>query len=279
MLIGVKCSESEENKSFSECHQCALTGKNKCNFNDTMILGMERAVQNRTGISATNLLGCLRSVYLQRIYDYYSPLENLWWSFRGQMFHLIAEKGKNKDTIVEVRFEKKINGVLITGQIDVLRPLIKRIEDYKTVAEVPAYNYPFKKHTAQVNIYRYLCYDKYPTDELAIYYMSMKSVKRLFAKVWSLEETENYIKKPLEILNNAFSNGIVPEMGCLDVENSWQRSYCPVVDVCEKLREKELTEKITKELMLKIGTKSLNKEVNKVVKEESEKFNKDFKLE
>jgi len=56
-----------------------------------VVAGMTASIRHLDGYSATETLGCLRKVRLEKEYDYWLKPSELYWAFRGQLMHAIAE--------------------------------------------------------------------------------------------------------------------------------------------------------------------------------------------
>ncbi|MBE0448260.1 MAG: PD-(D/E)XK nuclease family protein [Actinobacteria bacterium] len=241
-LIGFKCCKASrkydtgEFVSFSECISCAETTLNKCHFTAPIIKAMiDREQEERDSITVTQLSGCLRESYLSHKYDYYADPEQLYFAFRGELAHLIIERHQEKDAVAEQRFYRECTGIKISGRPDVILPNKKLIRDYKTAKEVPRFNYPFRNHSQQLNLYAWLV--PFEIERLQVVYLDMKGVKICEAPLWSEKEVEALLEKKLPVLDAAFNRGSIP---FADFDN-WQcNGWCNVKTICRKLYEDEL---------------------------------------
>jgi len=123
-------------------HRRQVNGENTCHFPPPIIAGIIESNQPRElmGYSATELIGCHRRVVLQEEVDYWVKPSQAYWAFRGQLGHAIVERfhdGNGARTIAEERFYAEMDGMLITGQPDVIYPDDRLLVDYKTAKRVP----------------------------------------------------------------------------------------------------------------------------------------------
>jgi hypothetical protein len=265
MLIGIDCQFNGK-ISFEECLACANTTDNPCQFTKYLIEQMLSYNEPREGISVTSLLGCHRKTYLERRYEYFEPLEWLWYRFRGHLLHAIAERSTkdNSDYISEKRYFKEIHGVLVSGKPDIIILLYKLLQDLKTCASIPKYQHPYSNHGLQVNTYRYLIHpdtgvpldedgkplEAIPIERLEIVYMSMKDVKKLPAKVMTFKAVEKALKSPIEALNHAFTTNTLP--GMCDSKGQWQCDFCGAKDLCKKYQMDDIKKGIRNDLYRQI---------------------------
>ena len=64
-IVGFKCVATDENVSFKDCIACALTCENKCHLTADILTGIvENVTEERSAISITKMIGCMRSTYL-----------------------------------------------------------------------------------------------------------------------------------------------------------------------------------------------------------------------
>jgi CRISPR/Cas system-associated exonuclease Cas4 (RecB family) len=139
---GFICELDRSKVSPEDCLACSydrLVGaKNHCPFTPPIIRGIIESNQPRElrGYSATELIGCHRRVVLRDEVDYWVKPSQAYWAFRGTLAHAIVE-GYHNGQIVEQRFYAELDGMLITGQPDVVYPREKLVVDYKTTKSVP----------------------------------------------------------------------------------------------------------------------------------------------
>lgn len=116
-----------------------------------------REIEDRgDGISATALVSpCPRSLILERKVEYITDLDHLWRAFRGTMVHRVLEFSSRPASIAETRFFTKF---LEDDELSCKPDLVTRdtIYDYKNVAQVPRYDYPYASHNQQLQINRYI---------------------------------------------------------------------------------------------------------------------------
>jgi len=132
------------------------------------------------------------------------------WKLLGQATHAILERAEDTKSITEERVEAELDGITISGQMDILQE--HRIEDYKTTSAWSViYNPNGKKEwEEQLNIYRWLASKKgFDIKELVINailrdHQSSKAKSdptypqipfvTIKLPVWPLEQTEAYLK-------------------------------------------------------------------------------------
>lgn len=187
-IVGFKCcdtakSRNKGNITFDECLECSRKMDHKCQFTYPILAGIVNTLQNRDYISVTSLLGCSRNTYLEQKHDIYVSPADLYHMFRGTIAHYIIEHNQPDKAIVEHTYQRNYNGMTLTGTPDVILPDQKTIVDYKTAASVPVFKYPYKNHTMQLNLYRWLVGEEYDIDRLEVQYMDMRTPKRCEAKI------------------------------------------------------------------------------------------------
>lgn len=164
-----------------------------------------------------------------------------------------------KNIIVEQRLYREIKGldIEISGQFDLLilqEPAT--LIDYKTVnsRQIP---YLLKEgarkdHITQLNVYKWIAKPIVEVKRLQIVYLAMEApyftggefeVKRKLkgqtvyeqkeiaeVPIMPEKEVEDFIYKKAEILQKAFTQGIVPEK--IGDEGKWLCNFCPFVSEC-----------------------------------------------
>lgn len=283
MLKGFLCSDAkklDEDKrrvSFEQCLKCAETCENGCNFTAPFIQAFSN-MGERTHISVTSSIGCLRNTYLSRTEDYYADPEGLYFLYRGQLAHKVLEDNPEKDSICEIEFVRSFkmpNGdeYTIQGRPDVIIPSKALIRDYKTTKAVPSYRQtkPYTNHIQQLNIYKWLVAGQTVIDDdgnqhklpckavfngveqevpafgaikkLQVIYMDMAHVKTTDSPVYDDSEAEQFLMDKVPVLKNALDNGVVPPK-----EDSWQcNGYCNMKSSCDKHYMEELKAQWTAE--------------------------------
>ncbi len=143
MFRGFLCELDESKVLPADCLACSHTrqaqGLNTCHFPPPVVRGIVESSQPRKlqGYSATELIGCHRKVVLQDRADYWVKLSQAYWLFRGHLGHAIVEQYHGDGVIAEERFYAEVDGMLITGQPDVVYPDDRLLVDYKTTKSVP----------------------------------------------------------------------------------------------------------------------------------------------
>jgi len=107
-----------------------------------VVAGMTLGIRKNEGFTATEMLGCLRKVRLQREYEYRLDPEELYWAFRGQLMHSVARQWVRKgdrDAIAEHRFSASVflDAEPISGQPDLVYRDRGHVIDFKTTRKLP----------------------------------------------------------------------------------------------------------------------------------------------
>jgi CRISPR/Cas system-associated exonuclease Cas4 (RecB family) len=233
MIKGFRCC-CGDSVPFAECLERSRTHPDDCPFVYPILQGMVNGIRGEVeGISVTSMLNCLRKVVLEKRHDVYIDPKQLFYAFRGQMFHAIAELAQPDGCITEQRFARQIAGLTISGQPDLIWPAHRLLIDFKTTRRVPQKEvYPH--HALQVNIYRWLVEPLYPVDTLEIVYMDMERRK----------VTATLVARA-RILKAALDGGPLPERAGPD--GLWQCAWCSFPNLCwpkgiptpEQLRQRE----------------------------------------
>lgn len=107
-------------------------------------------------ISTTALTSaCPRSTVLERKESYIADLDNLWRAFRGTLIHRTLELSARPGAVAETRFFAELpNG----GELSCSPDLIEGFTmwDYKNTKQNPSYNYPYRSHTTQLQVNRWV---------------------------------------------------------------------------------------------------------------------------
>ncbi len=142
---GFTCTVTGTHVSPDDCLTCAAQGGREgadglpCPLSAPVLRGIIENAQPRglQAYSATELAGCPRQVVLQDQVPYDVDPEQAYWLFRGTLGHQIVEAYTHGDAIVEQRLYATLNGMLLTGQPDVVYPDRRLVVDYKTTKRVP----------------------------------------------------------------------------------------------------------------------------------------------
>lgn len=218
---------------------------------EVLVLIKEQVTKERPdGISVTQLLGCPRKVFLEKTNDWFShPIEN-WPALRGTLVHSLLEQTGGGSTEVEVRYEKKYKGVVISGQPDSVRTIgsgkRRLLRDWKSTNKLPYYDNAYSSHKLQTNIYRWLMDLDPRFTEIEIVYISMDGVKAIPLKkggttrygrqienqVMTNEEVEAYLDDRLMTLDAQNKAQRPVAYHNVDEEDLWNCQFCPVKPVC-----------------------------------------------
>ena len=211
MIVGFRCPEGKGELPFEECLKCATSHDNTCQFDYPILASMQRNLRKEDGISVSSLLNCLRKVVLQVRKDVYLDPRELYYAFRGQLFHAVIAQAQADGAICEEKFERAIAGITISGHPDVIYPEHKKLVDYKSTKRIPKRNTPYANHGIQVNLYRYLVAPQYQIHQLEIVYFDMSDVKRVKVDVMSTPSLMGWLVPRLKKLRAALNGGNLPE--------------------------------------------------------------------
>ena len=231
MIKGFYCEEKRKNVTFAECLACAATHENTCEFDYPILASMQGRIRRGRGISVSSLLSCLRKVVLEARTDVYLKPKNLYYAFRGQLFHSVIAEAHNEAAICEKRFERTVAGIILSGHPDVIYPEKRKLVDYKSTRRIPKDSVPYANHGIQVNLYRYLAGPQYKIDHLEIIYFDMSKVKKVKVELISQEELVHWLTPRLTVLKKGLDGGKLPEK--VDKEGIWQcDGFCPFTRIC-----------------------------------------------
>ena len=134
-----------------ECLACAVSGMSNCSYDYSLLLAMFND-KERTGIHVTDITGCLKQAYFNRVQPKPMRIHEKMLLFLGTMTHKMLEDAVDKE-----RFdaEMPLAALGIEGTADVVYHNGK-IVDFKTTRWVNPANLPYGKHELQVNIYAQL---------------------------------------------------------------------------------------------------------------------------
>jgi len=184
-------------------------------------------------LSVTALTGCVRQAFLKTTEPYHQRPDQQYWSYRGTLGHLLAERGAGPDTVAEQRFERELRLPSgrpgpITGRPDEIDPSRGLLIDYKTTDRAP--KLPSPLHIAQLNVYRWLVAPEYQIERLGIVYLTMKGVRKASVPVWPEGQVERFLQERAGALADAYAGGDWPAM----TEDRWMCGFCPVAAACER---------------------------------------------
>jgi hypothetical protein len=184
-------------------------------------------------LSVTALTGCVRQAFLKTTEPFYQRPDQQYWSYRGTLGHLLAERGAGPGIVAEQRFERELrlpSGrlVTITGKPDEIDPSRGLLIDYKTTDRAPRQLSPL--HIAQLNVYRWLVAPAYEIERLGIVYLTMKGVQKASVPLWPEGQAERFLQERAGALAEAYVGGEWPAL----TEDRWMCNFCPVTAACER---------------------------------------------
>lgn len=231
MIRGFCCPEGKGDLPFEQCLKCAALQENTCQFDYPILKSMQSNLREVDEISVSSLLNCLRKVVLQVRHDVYLDPKQLYYAFRGQLFHTVVAQAQEEGAVVEQRFERVVAGITLSGHPDVIRPEQRKLIDYKSTIRIPRNDKPYANHGIQVNLYRYLVAPQYKIDQLEIVYFDMSEVKRVRVPVMNTLSLTGWLVPRLKKLKTALDGGKLPEKAGSD--GVWQcNGYCPFTKLC-----------------------------------------------
>ena len=231
MIVGFHCPEGKGDLPFDECLRCAASHENRCQFDHPILASMQHNLREEDGISVSSLLNCLRKVILQGKNDVYLDPTQLYYAFRGQLFHTVIAQAQSDGAVAEQRFERTVAGIILTGHPDVIYPEQRKLVDYKSTKRIPKNSTPYANHGIQVNLYRYLVAPQYQVEQLEIVYFDMSNVKRVPVEVMDTKSLMGWLVPRLKKLRDALDGGKLPERA--NSEEVWQcNGYCTFTDLC-----------------------------------------------
>jgi hypothetical protein len=200
--------------------------------------------KGKANMSVTELLNSPRIVQLKRKHwnDLTEDAADMVWSIFGTAIHNILEHGKGDNHIVEERIHIELDGMHISGAIDLqeVEPDGIIVSDYKTVGAWSVLNEKQDWHN-QLNSYAYLveAAKKLPVIKLQIVAMVRDWSRRDAATregypkapivvidipLWSFEEREAYVRSRISLHGDALfemeTDGEMPE--CTP-EECWEK--------------------------------------------------------
>lgn len=218
--------------SFEECLDAAASHPTQCKFTYPILSAMIKGLRREaTEITVTGLLTCLRKVVLEKRRTLYVRPAELYYTFRGQLFHTLIAAHQIPGAIAETRFSREIAGITISGQPDVIFPEQKKLVDYKSTRKVPSRKEPYENHAMQVNIYRWLIAPVYPIEELEIVYLDMDTVKRVTVPIKNLQRVTSFVAARARVLKRGLDGGKLPSR--VGPDGLWQcNGYCHFSKFC-----------------------------------------------
>jgi CRISPR/Cas system-associated exonuclease Cas4 (RecB family) len=232
MLKGFHCPYGQGDISFADCLEHSKTDPPECGFVHPILAGIANNIRGEMEeITVTQLLNCLRKVVLDRRHDHYTEPQQLYYAFRGQMFHQIAAGIELDGAVVEKRFKRELAGITISGQPDLIVPHLRKLYDFKTAKKVPTKGRVYANHGLQVNIYRWLVLPHHDIDQLELVYMDMSEVKRVPVEVMDVRKLMGWLTPRLKKLKASLDGrGLPPRTG---PDGLWQcKGYCSFTERC-----------------------------------------------
>jgi len=232
MLKGFHCPYGQGDISFADCLEHAKTDPPECGFVHPILAGIAGNIRGEMAeITVTQLLNCVRKVVLERRHDHYVEPGQLYYAFRGQMFHQIASGIELEGAVVEQRFRRVIAGVTLSGQPDLIAPGLRKLYDFKTARRVPRDGHVYANHALQVNIYRWLVQPHHEIDQLELVYMDMSEVKRVSVEVMDTRKLIGWLVPRVRSLKDALDGGRLPPR--VGADGLWQcNGYCSFTKRC-----------------------------------------------
>jgi len=201
-----------------------LTNRNDLPSTIINVLRKPEYNKGKSNMSVTELLNSPRIVQLKRKHwnDLEEDASDLVWSLFGTAIHKVLEHGKDENHIVEQRIHIHLDGINISGAIDLQEVEEDGIvlSDYKTVGAWSVLNEKQDWHN-QLNCYAYLVEKakSVPVKKLQIVAIIRDWSRREAANregypkapivvidipLWSFEEREAYVRSRISVHGDAF---------------------------------------------------------------------------
>jgi CRISPR/Cas system-associated exonuclease Cas4 (RecB family) len=153
----IKCSVGKGVMEQEACLDCALSGKNTCGMDLSLLRAVYGNHEDRNGeIHVTDLTSCPRKVYLQKTAPLPEMPHKMLSLMKGNAVHNFLESHNGvPDALSETELE--FGGV--KGRLDLAyktKDGCWRLVDYKTAKEIYPELVPYGEHEVQVNIYAYM---------------------------------------------------------------------------------------------------------------------------
>jgi CRISPR/Cas system-associated exonuclease Cas4 (RecB family) len=141
------CSAGRGRRSKVACLACALSRNNECGY-DYALLNALFLDKERTGIHVTDLTGCLRRAYYEKMDGALEHPHEMLARFVGTAVHGFIEQFPSEHLDSELPL--RIDG--LEGTADVVYKN-GTIVDFKTTRWMKPNNLPYGSHAKQVNVY------------------------------------------------------------------------------------------------------------------------------
>lgn len=250
--IGNQCPDPAmpEVVDARKCLECSLTRpERRCHYPSFLLADIVAEKVTTDGkepkrYSPTVLSTCLRAVALRQQYDYTINPMNYWVMARGKVFHSFVEGQPQVTGIVRenrlkvpVKLSPKLT-IDFEGQPDEVMAVHRHLVDYKSVKYISSYmTDPMnlnQKWIAQLSCYRWMLHKLGTEIETAeIQLLDMNSLHRMPYRLWSLEETERYIRTQLAKLYEVYEHQIIEPV--LPEDEQWMCERCEVRTACENV--------------------------------------------
>lgn len=251
----IECSVGKGVMSEEECLTCALNEVNPpCGY-DYSLLRRIYTDAERTGIHVTDLTGCLRKSYYDKVRPVpISPSQRLILTL-GTVAHAMLE-GDDINMVTEMDVE----ALGVVGRMDVYYRN-GRIVDFKTTRWMMPDKLPYGSHALQVNIYAELMRQNgFNVDSMAIQYIDMSGPSKcrkckspsvydngliicpvcnteirnghlgaMMIEIPPIPDIEDFIVERRDKLSKSLDDEVSP-----DAEPSFLCKYCNHVDICDE---------------------------------------------
>jgi hypothetical protein len=198
--------------------------------------------QDHDLISASQLGGCLRQVYLRQVTDYYDSPSRWLPMMMGTFTHSLLEGCAQDQAELKVGWTTP-DGVKVSGHIDHFDNGI--LTDYKTAKAIRIDLLPYGAHEIQTNIYKFLLEHNedgpgHKVYQLRVVYISLSGagerhdgVYTVPIRVWAEDKIRAFIVERAELLAKA-EHTMPPKVKRKD---SWLCNYCPpeVLEACARM--------------------------------------------
>jgi hypothetical protein len=206
-LVGFTCPKNGKNVKFDYCFdECPET----C-YSLPLLHALSRGgrVKKEGIFSVTEILNPPQIVFLRRKFEHYAKPESLIWATFGTAWHAVVEKEKGVleerypgRFDVEKSFEIAIDGIGLTGRIDLYDHERKELIDYKTtkgysVKKMRRGDWEGNNYKWQQNIYRVFAYPDARRMTLSC------AVKDHSNKMWEREKIPPQVRIPVPMIDDS----------------------------------------------------------------------------
>ena len=177
-----------------------------------------------SALSVTALTGCVRQAFLKSTEPYYQRPDQQYWSYRGTLGHLLAERAGRRGAALRARAAAAERPAghdhPVAGRDRPVARAADRLQDDGRPRQ------PSPLHVAQLNVYRWLVSPEYAIERLGIRGL-MKGVQKAAVPLWPEGRPSGSSRSAAPWPRRTSAAPGRPDRGSLDV------AFCPVA-ACER---------------------------------------------